>query len=52
MLIFTIINLTTKKNRDVLCLKNGSIIFGKLMEIIDTFRKYYNRLEIKFAFKF
>ena len=36
MLIFTIINLPAQKNKDVLYLKNGSIIYGKLMEVIDN----------------
>jgi hypothetical protein len=36
MLIFTIINLSAQKNKDVLYLKNGSIIYGKLMEVIDN----------------
>ena len=36
MLIFTVINLSAQKNKDVLYLKNGSIIYGKLMEVIDN----------------
>lgn len=36
MLIFTIINLSAQNKKDVLYLKNGSIIYGKLMEVIDN----------------
>jgi hypothetical protein len=36
MLIFTVINLSAQKNKDVLYLKNGSIIYGKLIEVIDN----------------
>ena len=36
MLIFTIITLFAQKQKDVLYLKNGSIIYGKLMEVADN----------------
>jgi hypothetical protein len=35
ILIFTLITLSAQKKKDVLYLKNGSIIYGKLMEVND-----------------
>ena len=63
ILIFTVITVSAQRKKDVLYLKNGSIIYGKLMEANDN--QYtiktpdgsiliyaYNRLEIKFGFRF
>ena len=36
MLIFTIITVSAQKRKDVLYLKNGSIIYGKLLEVSDN----------------
>jgi hypothetical protein len=36
MLIITFFNLTAQRKQDVLYLKNGSIIYGKLLEVIDN----------------
>ena len=39
VLIFTPLSLSAQKNRDVLYLKNGSIIYGKLVEVNDSVYK-------------
>jgi len=36
LLTISIVNLSAQKNRDVLYLKNGSIIYGNLLEIMDN----------------
>jgi hypothetical protein len=36
ILIFTIFPLLAQKTKDVLYLKNGSVVYGKLMEISDN----------------